>query len=79
MNAEFNLIKKQLWTIIFVSNLQLEFIFGSYGLVGAKSLALYSGASGQPCCTRICRDLSIIVVANNRESRSYELVMSEQE
>ena len=52
MNAEFNLIRKQLWTILFVSNLQWEFIFGSYELVEAKRLALYSGMSGdsgQPC------------------------------
>ena len=53
INAKFNLIKKQLWIILFVhvSNLQFEFIFGSYELVGAKSLALYSRTSVQPCGT----------------------------
>ena len=48
LNGEFILIKRLLWTILLVSNLRLEFIFGSFELVGAKSLALYSGVCGQP-------------------------------
>ena len=53
MNAEFNLIKKQLWILLFVSNLQYKFIFGSYELVGTKYLVLDSGTSGQPC-SKVC-------------------------